>query len=110
MVELRGTVSYDGQPIEQGLITLVPTDGKGRADGGEIRDGAYAIRCTPGRKRVEITGTRPIPGAAPLEGVPGDANHVEAREPYVPAKYNTDSTLEYEVEEGVTEKDFALEK
>ncbi|HEY1187285.1 MAG TPA: hypothetical protein VGE74_06485, partial [Gemmata sp.] len=40
-VDVSGTVSYEGKPVEDGAVTFVPTDGKGQTAGGTIKDGHY---------------------------------------------------------------------
>jgi hypothetical protein len=52
---ISGEVTYDGQPVGDGSITLTPADGKGPVVGGEIREGKYAMtKITPGPKVARI--------------------------------------------------------
>lgn len=58
---LSGSVTYDGQPVENGTITLLPEDGKGPSAGGQISGGQYRIEgVTPGRKIVRILGVKAV--------------------------------------------------
>jgi len=89
--EVSGTVSLDGQPIENGEIVFHPVSGDGAAQGGPIKDGKFQFQATAGEKRVEITATREAATPAP-DGLP---NYVS----YIPAQYNSKSTLKETVQE-----------
>lgn len=82
---VKGSVTLDGQPIENGQIIFLPADGGGRPDGTEIQNGEYEVVVTEGAKRVEITATQEIPAAEP-GGIPD-------YKPLVPKKYNENSEL-----------------
>src|SRR5262245_59045431 len=52
---VSGEVTYDGQPVGDGSITLTPEDGKGPVVGGPIKDGKYTLtKVPPGPKVVKI--------------------------------------------------------
>ncbi|MGQ9760652.1 MAG: hypothetical protein ACUVQH_01955 [Thermogutta sp.] len=56
-VTVRGSVTFDGQPVEEGYITLSPADGKGPSVGGPISAGKFSISgVLPGEKIVSVTG------------------------------------------------------
>ena len=61
-VVVRGMVTVDGQPIEEGSISLEPADGQGPTTGGLIKEGKYELignaAVTPGDKIVRIVGLR----------------------------------------------------
>jgi hypothetical protein len=53
---LSGKVTFDGQPVEDGTIMLIPEDGKGKEVGGTINGGRYSLNAIPvGRKKVLVT-------------------------------------------------------
>lgn len=89
--QVSGTVVFDGQPVENGEIVFHPAGGEGAAQGGPIQDGKFQFQATPGEKRVEITATREAATPA-ADGLP---NYVS----YIPAKYNSKSTLNETVQE-----------
>jgi len=65
---LSGTVTYDGQPVENGTITQLPEDGKGPSAGGPISGGEYRVEgVTPGRKIVRILGVKAVAHARTSE-------------------------------------------
>lgn len=86
---ILGRVTLDGNPLEHGEVLILPADGKGRPDAGAIKNGEFAIDCTSGSKRVEITSTKEIPPAS-SGGMP---DYVAL----IPKKYNSASTLTAEV-------------
>ncbi|NLF73736.1 MAG: hypothetical protein GX575_32275 [Candidatus Anammoximicrobium sp.] len=86
---VTGTVTFDGQPVEKGEIRFLPAEPGGAAYAGAIVNGTFECKVTEGAKRVEISATREDPTPAP-DGLP---NYVS----YIPAVYNTESTLKAEV-------------
>ena len=56
LIEITGTVTYDGQPIQKGCITLLPLKGDGPTAAAIVKDGKYTVRVAPGQKRVQIEG------------------------------------------------------
>jgi hypothetical protein len=62
---VTGMVRLDGQPLAKGSIRFVPVKGTTGSDGGAaIRQGKYQIEkgLTVGKYKVEISGTRTVPG------------------------------------------------
>lgn len=57
-VEVKGSIKVDGQPMEIGVVTLLPMDGQKRKSGGVIRAGEVFIPAAEGpnagKYRVEI--------------------------------------------------------
>jgi hypothetical protein len=93
---LEGTVSVDGQPLDQGYISFRPqSESPGTAAGGEIVGGKFLMPSQsgayPGVYRVEITASRPTKNWIPRVGF--------AAEQYIPPQYNTASQLQAEVKE-----------
>ncbi|MEX1042627.1 MAG: hypothetical protein WDZ51_18480 [Pirellulaceae bacterium] len=90
---VQGTVTYQGQPIENGMIVFFPTQRGGGAEAGmKIVDGAFAGKATAGAKRVSIQANRP---ASPVEDE--DESLHRGEEQYIPAKYNEASKMECEI-------------
>jgi hypothetical protein len=99
---VSGTVTFDGQPVPDGDILFVPADGKGLPDPGKIENGEFSFDAKPGPKRVEIEASRQT---GPVDTSMGMA----PRQPYIPACYNTETTLTAEVTpDGPNEFDFPL--
>jgi len=73
---VSGTVKVDGEPLADGAISFLPTDGTvGPAAGGTVKDGAFDIPkedgVVVGKNRVEITGNRKTGRKVPDAGKPG---------------------------------------
>jgi hypothetical protein len=61
---VTGTVTYDGAPVENGVVTFAPADGVGPAVGGRITDGKYRVDdVLPGPKLVKIEAVKRVPFA-----------------------------------------------
>ena|SRR5437762_3699055 len=53
---VNGTVTYEGQPIQQGEITFTPADGVGPVVGSPISAGTFTVSSiAPGKKVVQIS-------------------------------------------------------
>ena len=90
--KISGTVSFDGQPIPEGYITFTP-QGTGAPDAGQNKDGKFTLRAIPGKHRIQVEASRPKGPIIPSMGV-------ALREEYIPARYNSESTLSEEVKSG----------
>jgi hypothetical protein len=106
-IQLSGRVTFDGQPIDQGTIDFLPADGQGPTAGGLIEGGRYSVRVAPGMKRVEIQGFREI-GREKVVDFDPDSPVVPITQPFVPAQYNTESTLSFDAQHGTATADFDL--
>lgn len=110
---VEGTVSYAGEPIEDGAIVfhLPDTKGEGEVGGSRISAGKYLIennpKITAGRYKVEITGNKSSGKKA--KNADPDVTGSDVRQ-YIPPKYNKQSTLTVELTGGLNKKDFNLEK
>lgn len=102
---VKGTVTFDGAPVEQGTILFRRLEGDGRGYSGEITNGGYELQAEAGKMRVEITASRAIPGKF-TEVNPGEKDPVF--EMYVPKVYNAESTLEVDVTAGSNTHAFDL--
>jgi len=112
---VRGEVTYDGEPVEKGTITLFPK-AQGVVASGKIEAGQYEIPThegpIPGEYRVEMTALKDTgrmlqanePGMEPIE-IPEVIS-------YLPHKYNdqTELTVDIKEDDPVTQADFLLEK
>ena len=102
---VQGRVTLDGTPVDRGLVRFVPT-GKAAPVGGEIKAGRYELMAPPGVCRVEITWAKVV-GQRKAYDTP-DSPLVAMTEEAVPARYNAQSELAYDVQAGRNEKNFEL--
>ncbi len=108
---VRGNVTWDGTPVEQGSILLEPADGAGPIASGTIQSGKYLlagdIAAVPGTKIVRINASRPT-GRKVDAGPPAPAGTMIDELEYVPASYNQKSTLRVQLEAGESTHHFEL--
>jgi hypothetical protein len=65
---VSGEVTYDGQPVTNGTVTFLPTDGKGAVTGGPVTDGHYRVEnVPPGPKLVLVEAVKKVPFARSSE-------------------------------------------
>ncbi|MFQ3593798.1 MAG: hypothetical protein SNJ82_11525 [Gemmataceae bacterium] len=111
IVKIQGNITYDGEPVEVGIISFLPIEGKGVSGGGPITKGKYYVdpdvRLLPGTYRVEIRWPKPT-GEINKEAGYGQSPIVVAEA--IPEKYNKESILTAEVEAGENVIHFHLEK
>jgi len=112
-VVVRGAVKVDGQPIEEGSISLEPADGQGPTTGGIIKEGKYELTgnaaVAPGHKIVRIVGLRKT-GKMVEAGPPAPKGTlIPQMEQCVPSHYNDQSQLRVDVTPGKPNThDFAI--
>lgn len=118
---LAGSVTFAGQPVDDGLIEFIPVDSTpGPSFGGEVKAGRYAVPKVHGGHEggvysVQITSSRPSGKKYTVNTntLSPDAQDIEVQvmENFIPAKYNTESTLRVTItrEASRTGIDFALD-
>lgn len=99
MVDVTGTITLDGTPVDDGQIYFRADDGS-NTYAAPILKGAYEAKVSPGSKKIEIIGYRDIPGKF-IEVNPGEKS--PAREMFIPRKFNSESTLSVTVAEDKNE-------
>ncbi len=87
---VEGVVRLDGEPVPEGYLIFYPLDDGLDAEATAFQNGSFSLEVHPGKKRVEITAQRPIPGSKGMYGEP-------EVEQYIPVRYNRDSELTIEV-------------
>ena len=103
---VSGKVTLDGQPVETGSISFLPTDGtQGPMAAGQISKGQYSIAAkvgpVVGKYSVQIEAFRDTgkknEGGSPIS------------EPMIPPQYNSQTTLKVEIKKGANTHDFTLQ-
>lgn len=62
---VSGTITYEGEPVQEGWVTFLPVDGNGSEAGAKITDGEYHVdEISPGEKTVQIVGVKEVPFVA----------------------------------------------
>ena len=102
---VSGRITFNGEPVSRGAITLIPTDGKGQSVGSQVEGGSYLVRgVLPGEKTVQIIAIYPL-GQRKSE----DGNSIEAMGDLLPASWGANSAEKLNVSAPTTTKDFAIE-
>jgi hypothetical protein len=97
---VSGTVSWNGQPLDQGRIYFAPiTQGVSEA-GATIENGKYSIPrdlgLVPGTYKVSVFSYDRTGAKVQSEEIPGDPGASQFKE-RIPRKYNVETTLKAEV-------------
>jgi len=104
MGDVRGKVTLDGKPLEEGTIRFLPTGGTTAATGGTIQDGEFRVAVPVATQRVEISAN-----IIDRERTPPNATDDEiVMKQLVPSRYNINSELTLDVVAGLNEPNFEL--
>lgn len=95
----NGTVTFDGQPVGNGSITFIGTDGNNAREGAVIKDGAFAAELSPGKYKLELYGQKVI-GKRKQKGMGGEMEELDITEELFPEQFNTKSALAEEIKSG----------
>jgi hypothetical protein len=107
-------VTVDGQPIDEGSISLEPADAQGPTTGGMIKAGKYELTgnaaVVPGKKIVRIVGLRQTGKMIPAGPPAPKGTLIPEMIQCVPSHYNDRSQLHVEVTPGkANQHDFQLD-
>jgi hypothetical protein len=107
---VSGEIRFKGEPLDQGTIQFIPTEGQDTTSGRMIHQGKYTVEkmegLKPGKYKVVISSGDPKESAPPGE-LPG-APFPVAKE-RIPTEYNRASKQEVEVKKGGPNKfDFTI--
>jgi hypothetical protein len=106
MGTVSGEVTYDGQPLKQGLIRFVPADGQSPTADTTITDGKFTATVPAGEKKVEITAPKVVRRLQMYPGAPEVEEVVES----LPPRYNVNTELRMTVQKGAQEQRFELKQ
>lgn len=103
---VSGTVTFDGQPVANGLIRFLPADASQKRVEAIITAGKYAAAAPLGENRIEISAVK-VTGKKKMYEAP-DSPVVDVVGELLPARYNVKSELTMTVAAGEQTKDFPL--
>jgi hypothetical protein len=102
VVEVTGTVTWNGKPIPTGMIVLQPLELQQAPAGCKIAEGKFLLHTKPGKMRVQVEAVR-----ATMQRDPQSGTYLG--EMYIPARYNRESELETVItRDGENRFEFAL--
>lgn len=97
---VSGTVSLDGQSVNNGSVTFVNTDGGTlRREGAIIRGGKFEATVPPGNYKVELNSQKVI-GKRTQKGFDGKDETLEITQEMFPDKFNVKTELTLEIKPG----------
>lgn len=105
LATVKGEVTFNGEPVNRGMINLEPVDGKGPVSGASVEGGKFEMEdVTPGEKIVRIS-------AVYVKGInkESDGSEIEICEDLLPKEYGQASTHRLDVKAPVTDSDYAIE-
>lgn len=107
--EVSGLVTVNGAiPANGSSITFIPLDGKAPSAGNTLKEGKYSVKVPVGTAKVELRVPRPVArrkdGAKDGPGPGGDLI-----EESLPAEYNNNTTLRFDVQPGKQEKNWDVQ-
>lgn len=102
---VTGRITFNGEPVNRGSLTLIPADGKGQPAGGNVENGAFTIKeVVPGEKTVQIMAVYPI-GREKRD----DGSELEIVGDFLPAEWGLNSKHTLMVTAPTTSHDFTIE-
>lgn len=107
-IPIKGMITFNGEPIEDGTILLEPKDGKGASASAKINDGRYETRIEPGIKTVRINYPKVMGQQIVYPGSP-DSPVIDKIVEQIPDKYNSRTRLEKDLTEVTGDVDFKLD-
>lgn len=117
-VPVSGTVTFNGQPLEQGMVRFAPEAiGQCQPATGQIKNGRFTMLTTVsspgvvvGKYKVSIISNKPFTPPTLAPGTPPDPNAMFEPETFIPKKYTDIKTsgLEADVTATTTTLTFAL--
>jgi hypothetical protein len=102
---VSGTVTYNGEPVEDGYIAFL-LDGSGESSGGPISHGKYKVSVRPGKYHVQVNASKLMPLPPGTVGMGGKTEEVRS---YIPAEYTGPQTKLTADVPGSDPHDFKLE-
>jgi len=102
---VKGAVTLDGEPVDGGVITFVPADGKSQPEAVLITAGEYTVTMPLGEKRVEIYWA--ASGGQSADTASQGREQIVQR---IPVHYNSQSTLSHTVTKGEARKRFCVDE
>lgn len=103
---VTGTVTLDGQPLQEGRILLVSVDQSSPSAEAAITAGQFEAKAPFGQKRVEIRAPK-ITGKKKMYNTP-DSPTTDVVVELLPAKYNVNSELTMSVDGADQAQNFDL--
>jgi len=96
---VSGTVTFEGQPVKDGSVTFVKSEGEVVREGAVIRDGTFQASLPPGEYKIELNAQKVV-SKRKQKGFDGKDEEVDITEELFPERYNTKTTLTKKINRG----------
>lgn len=96
---VQGTVSFDGQPVANGAVTFVKSEGGMVREGAVIQSGRFQARMPPGKYKIEVNAKKVV-GKRKQKGFGGEVEEVEVTAELFPERFNTKTELSEDIKPG----------
>lgn len=96
---ISGTVTFDGEPVKNGSVTFVKSEGELLRAGAVITDGAFQASLPPGEYKIELNAQKVV-GTRKQKGFDGKDEEVPETKELFPDRYNTKTTLTKKIVRG----------
>lgn len=103
---VKGSVTFDGQPLAAGRILFVAVDQSSPSAEAAVTDGKFEALVPLGEKRVEIVAPK-VTGKRKMYDTP-DSPTVDVVVELLPKRYNVNTELKMTVDGSEQTQDFAL--
>jgi hypothetical protein len=103
---VKGNVTFDGQPLQTGVIRFAAVDLGSQPTEAQIASGQFEAMVATGQKRVEIRSPK-VTGKKKVYNTP-DSPTIDTVVELLPAKYNANSELTITVEGAEQVQNFDL--
>lgn len=103
---VSGTVTLDGQPLKDGTVRFVPSDGKSQTASAPVKDGQFTAAVPVGDMRVEFSAAKVL-GKRKMYNTP-DSPTVDDVAELIPDRFNVKSELKITVRGGSQSETFPL--
>lgn len=106
---LNGTVTWNGEPLKEGTVNFIPTDGTSSTASAPIKDGRFTVQLPPSKMKLQFSAPKPTGKKKKMYDTP-DSPEIEIVDELLPAKYTTDSQITVTIKGGTQDEKFDLVK
>ncbi len=104
---VNGTVTLDGEPLKEGLVQLIPTDGKSQTVTATIANGKFTASALPIQSMKVSFSAPKILSKKKMYDTP-DSPSVDVIGELIPEKYNVKTSFKIDVKAGSQEEKYEL--
>ncbi len=104
--KIKGTVTFDGKPLEEGTVQFISTENKTPSSAAPVKDGTYEADVYQGKMRVQVSALQTV-GKRKRYETP-DSPMIDVKKERIPERYNAKSELTRDIGPGENVANFDL--